>query len=159
VAGRDQAKLATAYDDPGITAEVVDVTDDTSIAALAERIGSVDHVVSTASARARGTLPELQRETFSQKADAADLTVLAAVQRPISATCIQQPVSEPGWHRLPTWYLQADQDRMINPLTQAFMAKRMGAQVRPHQVDHAPLLTAPNAVYDVIIEALQTVSS
>lgn len=43
VAGRDKAKLADAYDDTDITAEVVDVTDDTSIAALADRVGPVDH--------------------------------------------------------------------------------------------------------------------
>ncbi|MUL45039.1 SDR family oxidoreductase [Mycobacterium sp. CBMA293] len=64
VAGRDQAKLAAAYDDPEITAEAVDVTDDASIAALAGRIGPVDHVVSTASARARGRLSELERDTL-----------------------------------------------------------------------------------------------
>ena len=52
-AGREKDKLAGAYDDPGISAEMVDVTDDMSIASLAERVGSFDHVVSTASARAR----------------------------------------------------------------------------------------------------------
>jgi NAD(P)-dependent dehydrogenase (short-subunit alcohol dehydrogenase family) len=62
VAGRDKDKLAASYDDPGITAETLDITDDTSIGALADRIGTVDHVVSTASARARGKLSELQRE-------------------------------------------------------------------------------------------------
>lgn len=61
VAGRDRAKLAAAYDDPGIRAERVDITDDESIAALAERVGPVDHVVSTASARARGKLADLDR--------------------------------------------------------------------------------------------------
>jgi NAD(P)-dependent dehydrogenase (short-subunit alcohol dehydrogenase family) len=64
VAGRDKAKLADAYDDPGISAEVVDITDDASIAALADRLGPVDHVVSTASARARGKLADLQRENL-----------------------------------------------------------------------------------------------
>jgi NAD(P)-dependent dehydrogenase (short-subunit alcohol dehydrogenase family) len=64
VAGRDKTKLAGAYDDPGISAEVVDVTDDGSIAALAGRLGPVDHVVSTASARARGKLADLQRENL-----------------------------------------------------------------------------------------------
>jgi NADP-dependent 3-hydroxy acid dehydrogenase YdfG len=53
VAGRDQAKLAGAYRGCDIAAEVVDITDDQSIAALAHRVGAVDHVVSTASARAR----------------------------------------------------------------------------------------------------------
>jgi NAD(P)-dependent dehydrogenase (short-subunit alcohol dehydrogenase family) len=64
VAGRDKTKLADAYEDPGISAEVVDITDDTSIAALADRFGPVDHVVSTASARARGKLADLQRENL-----------------------------------------------------------------------------------------------
>ncbi len=62
VAGRDQEKLAGAYDDPGISSETVDVTDDASIEALAGRLNGVDHVVCTASARARGTLAELDRE-------------------------------------------------------------------------------------------------
>ena len=63
-AGRDKAKLAAAYDGIDITAETVDVTDDGSIAALADRVGPVDHVVSTGSARARG------KRTRSSKAAA-----------------------------------------------------------------------------------------
>src|ERR1700740_494977 len=69
VAGRDKTKLADAYEDPGISAEVVDVTDDTSIAALADRVGPVDHVVSTASARARGKLAELDRKNLQLSFD------------------------------------------------------------------------------------------
>jgi NAD(P)-dependent dehydrogenase (short-subunit alcohol dehydrogenase family) len=64
VAGRDRDRLAAAYDDPDITAETVDVTDDASITALADRVGAVDHVVSTASARARGTLAALERSNL-----------------------------------------------------------------------------------------------
>jgi NAD(P)-dependent dehydrogenase (short-subunit alcohol dehydrogenase family) len=69
VAGRDKDRLSASYDDPGITAETLDITDDTSIGALAERIGRVDHVVSTASARARATLPELQRSDLQLSLD------------------------------------------------------------------------------------------
>ncbi|QIQ06441.1 SDR family oxidoreductase [Streptomyces liangshanensis] len=72
VAGRDEESLAKAYNDPGITPERVDLTDERSIAALAERLGEVDHVVSTASARARGTIdalsPEILRLSFETKA-------------------------------------------------------------------------------------------
>jgi NAD(P)-dependent dehydrogenase (short-subunit alcohol dehydrogenase family) len=68
-AGRDKDKLAGAYDDPGISAEMVDVTDDMSIASLAERVGSVDHVVSTASARARGKLADLERKNLQLSFD------------------------------------------------------------------------------------------
>jgi NAD(P)-dependent dehydrogenase (short-subunit alcohol dehydrogenase family) len=69
VAGRDRDKLANAYDYPDICAETVDVTDDASIAALTERVGPVDHVVSTASARARGKLTDLQRRDLQLSFD------------------------------------------------------------------------------------------
>ena len=69
VAGRDKAKLADAYDGLGIAAETVDVTDDTSISTLAERVGPVDHVVSTASARARGKLADLERKDLQLSFD------------------------------------------------------------------------------------------
>jgi NAD(P)-dependent dehydrogenase (short-subunit alcohol dehydrogenase family) len=69
VAGRDQAKLASAYSGSDVTAEVVDITDDQSIAALADRVGAVDHVVSTASARARGKLADLERHNLQQSFD------------------------------------------------------------------------------------------
>jgi NAD(P)-dependent dehydrogenase (short-subunit alcohol dehydrogenase family) len=62
-AGRNQAKLDAAYSsEPGISTETVDLTDEASIAALGKRLGTVGHVVSTASARARGRLPDLDRD-------------------------------------------------------------------------------------------------
>jgi NAD(P)-dependent dehydrogenase (short-subunit alcohol dehydrogenase family) len=64
VAGRDAAQLAADYEGFGLVAEAVDVTDDASIAALAERVGAIDHVVSTVSARARGLLADLDREAL-----------------------------------------------------------------------------------------------
>jgi NAD(P)-dependent dehydrogenase (short-subunit alcohol dehydrogenase family) len=69
VAGRDEARLAAAYHDTDIHAEVVDVTDDSSIAALAQRLGPVDHVVSAVSARARGRLDELERARLLKSFD------------------------------------------------------------------------------------------
>ena len=57
VAGRDAAKLRQAYDEnENVHAETADITDDATIRSLAERTGTVDHVVTTASARARGLL-------------------------------------------------------------------------------------------------------
>lgn len=62
-AGRNQEALSMAYaDDPGVSTEIVDLTDEDSIAAIGERLGSIDHVVSTASARARGRLADLDRD-------------------------------------------------------------------------------------------------
>jgi len=64
-AGRDKETLAAAYaGQPGVSTETVDLTDDTSIEALGQRLGAVDHVVSTASARARGRLADLDRDAI-----------------------------------------------------------------------------------------------
>ena len=62
-AGRNQEALGAAYvGEPGVSTEVVDLNDEASIAALGERLGAIDHVVSTASARARGRLADLDRD-------------------------------------------------------------------------------------------------
>jgi len=58
-AGRHPDDLADAYRGMDIGIEHVDVTDESSIAALADRIATVDHVVATASGRARGGYAEL----------------------------------------------------------------------------------------------------
>jgi NAD(P)-dependent dehydrogenase (short-subunit alcohol dehydrogenase family) len=69
-AGRDQAGLAAAYaGEPGVGTEFVDLTDEASIAGLGDRLGPVDHVVSTASARARGRLADLDRDAVRQSFD------------------------------------------------------------------------------------------
>jgi len=54
----------------------------------------------------------------------------------------------------PSWYLIAEEDRMINPSTQLFMAQRIGARIRSAKVDHTPLVTAPELVIEVILEAV-----
>ncbi|HEY1624302.1 MAG TPA: SDR family oxidoreductase [Streptosporangiaceae bacterium] len=65
VAGRDQQGLSAAYaGEAAVSVETVDLTDEDSIAALAERLGSVDHLISTASARARGRLADLDRDAI-----------------------------------------------------------------------------------------------
>lgn len=90
---------------------------------------------------------------FAQNASAEQIALAKAVQRPISVNCIQEAAPAPAWKSKPAWYLIAEQDRMINPETQHFMAERMNATVRPFDVDHTPLLTAPDKVVDVILEA------
>jgi pimeloyl-ACP methyl ester carboxylesterase len=91
---------------------------------------------------------------FAQYASADELAVLSAVQRPISPACITVPVNRPLWKDRPTWFLMAEQDRMIVHDTQRFMAERMHARVRSHPVDHAPIITAPGLVVDIIREAI-----
>jgi hypothetical protein len=81
--------------------------------------------------------------------------LLAAIQRPIALQCIGVKVGRPLWMDRPSWFLVAEADRMIAPDTQRFMAARMKARVRQHPVDHAPSVTAPDIVTDVILEAIR----
>ena len=84
--------------------------------------------------------------------------MLAAVQRPISLSCITLPVGRPLWKDIPSWFLVAEEDRMIVPETQRYMAERMKAKMRALTVDHTPSVTAPTAVVDVIREAIRSVT-
>jgi pimeloyl-ACP methyl ester carboxylesterase len=72
--------------------------------------------------------------------------------------CIGVPAERPLWKDGPSWALVAEDDRMINPETQLFMAKRMGAHVHTRPVDHTPLVTAPADVVDVILAAVRDVA-
>jgi pimeloyl-ACP methyl ester carboxylesterase len=89
-------------------------------------------------------------EAFAQHASSEEQAVLAAVQRPIAVSCISVKVGRPLWKDRPSWFLVAEQDRMIIPDTQRFMAERMKAKVRSHPVDHTPMVTAPGLVVDII---------
>jgi pimeloyl-ACP methyl ester carboxylesterase len=93
------------------------------------------------------------RLAVAHKVSQDQATILSAVQRPISVKCIQEKAPAPLWRTTPSWFLLAEEDRMISPETQLYMANRMNANVRSHQVDHSPMLTAPDLVVEVILEA------
>lgn len=92
-------------------------------------------------------------QAFAQNATPEQIALCRAVQRPIALKSIQEQVPFPSWKKKPVWYLLAEDDRMINPETQRFMAERMKATVRSFAVDHTPLLTAPDKVVEIILEA------
>ena len=96
---------------------------------------------------------------FAQNATTQEQELLAATQRPLVAAAIGVPVGHPGWKDLPTWYLVAEEDRMIPAENQRFMAERMKARVRTVRADHMPMVTAPSAVVDIILEAVREAES
>jgi pimeloyl-ACP methyl ester carboxylesterase len=98
-------------------------------------------------------------EAFAQHGSAEEQTLLAAVQRPIAAACIGVAVGRPLWKDRPSWFLVAEQDRMIISDTQRFLAERMKAKVRSHPVDHTPIVTAPGTVVDIIREAMRAAAA
>jgi len=89
----------------------------------------------------------------AHKVSPGQATILDAVQRPIAVKCIQEKAPVPAWKTKPSWFLLAEEDRMIAPETQRYMAERMGATIRPHPVDHSPMQTAPELVVRVVLEA------
>lgn len=95
---------------------------------------------------------------FAQNAAAEEIALFAATQRPINGACLREKAPEPLWKTLPSWYLLAEQDRMINPETQDFMAKRMKANLRRLDVDHTPIATAPDPVIELLLEVSKSVS-
>jgi pimeloyl-ACP methyl ester carboxylesterase len=95
---------------------------------------------------------------FAQRASAEDRAVLSAVQRPISLDCITVPVGRPSWRDIPSWFLVAEDDRMIVPETQRYMAERMKAKTKMHDVDHMPSVTSPESVVDIIRDAMRFVA-
>jgi pimeloyl-ACP methyl ester carboxylesterase len=95
----------------------------------------------------------------AHKVSPDEALIMAAVQRPIALKCIQEKAPAPAWKTKPSWFLIAEEDRMISPETQRFMAARMGATVRSYKVDHSPMYTEPDLVVDVILQAVrETVS-
>ena len=93
------------------------------------------------------------RRAVAHKASLDQTNIATAVQRPIAVQCIQEPALTPTWKTKPSWFLIAEEDRMINPKTLHFMADRMKAKVQSHPVDHSPMYTEPNLVIDVILDA------
>lgn len=94
------------------------------------------------------------QKAFAQNAKEATKKNLWAIQRPIAVACIEETVTHTNWTSKPSWYLLAEQDRMIKPSTQRFMAERMKAKIRPVNCDHTPSITAPRSVVEIIAEAV-----
>lgn len=80
---------------------------------------------------------------------------MKATQKPISVSCIHEPAPPVNWKTTPSWFLIAEEDRMINPGTQHFLAERTGAVIHATKVDHIPLVTAPETVVKLIEEVAQ----
>jgi pimeloyl-ACP methyl ester carboxylesterase len=91
---------------------------------------------------------------FAQHASKQENALFAALQRPINVACIQEKAPKPLWKKVPSWYLLAEEDRMINPKTQEFMASRMKANILRLPVDHTPIATAPDRVFELLKTAL-----
>ena len=62
-----------------------------------------------------------------------------------------------AWRSKPSWYIVANNDRTIQPETERFVAKRMGATTFEIESSHVPMLSQPDFVLDVIRQAAKAV--
>ena len=90
---------------------------------------------------------------FAQNATPEQHAMLAAVQRPLSPSCITAPAPRPAWKDRPSWFLIAEHDRMIAAETQRFVAIRMNATIHSVDADHLPMLTCPDTVTELLLAA------
>ncbi|MDX3310075.1 alpha/beta fold hydrolase [Streptomyces sp. NPDC054884] len=90
----------------------------------------------------------------------ADVTrVLAAAQRPLAAAAFEETASAAAWRTKPSWALVAAADEAINPEVERFGAKRAGATVVELEgASHAVAVSRPQAVADLILDAVRTTS-
>jgi pimeloyl-ACP methyl ester carboxylesterase len=103
----------------------------------------------------------INREKF-HGAFAADATddeayLMAAVQKPLALASFTGEEVTPAWKSIPSWYLMCTADQMIPPPAQEFMAKRMGATVKSVSSSHAPFMSKPEAVADIVAVAAESV--
>jgi len=93
------------------------------------------------------------REAVAPNASIEETALMAVNQKPISLKCLTEPTKSPGWKEKPSWFLIAENDRMVSPETQRSTAERMQSKIVSLLVDHMPLASSPTAVSDVIEQA------
>ena len=90
---------------------------------------------------------------FAQDVSAEDANLIHATQGPVRGANFEQPVTVAAWTGKPSWYIVAGQDRMIDPGAQRALAKKIGATTTEVPTSHVPMVSSPEAVAKVIIEA------
>jgi pimeloyl-ACP methyl ester carboxylesterase len=87
----------------------------------------------------------------------AEARVLAATQGPIIASAFGTKVSAAAWKTKPSWYIVGKMDQAIAPDEERFFAKRMKATTTELNTSHVPMLSKPQDVAAVILDAAMKV--
>jgi pimeloyl-ACP methyl ester carboxylesterase len=80
--------------------------------------------------------------------------VFYAVQQPFKKSLTTEKTTNAAWRSKPTFYAVSTQDRTINPDLERFMAKRMDATTIEVNASHLALISQPDAITNLIMEAL-----
>jgi pimeloyl-ACP methyl ester carboxylesterase len=97
--------------------------------------------------------PEIFPQAFCQDIPAKHARVMAYSQRPAALGSLVAPSGPPAWKSIPSWYVVATEDRVIPPAAERIMADRAGATVTEVASSHVAMITHPDEVTAVILDA------
>jgi pimeloyl-ACP methyl ester carboxylesterase len=83
----------------------------------------------------------------------AKAKVLYAVQQPFYKSLLTGKTTNAAWRSKPSYYAVSTEDRTINPDLERFMAKRMGAKTIEVKASHLALISHPDEIAYLILEA------
>jgi pimeloyl-ACP methyl ester carboxylesterase len=83
----------------------------------------------------------------------AKARVLYAVQEPFQKALLTGRTTQAAWRSKPSFYAVSTEDRTINPDLERFMAKRMGAKTIEIKASHLSLISHPDEITGLIMEA------
>jgi pimeloyl-ACP methyl ester carboxylesterase len=95
---------------------------------------------------------------------AADLppqtaAVMAATQRPVADAAFSDPATAPAWKDRPSWAVVATGDRAAGADLTRSMAQRAGARITEVAGSHVVMVSQPEAVTEVIVQAVEAASA
>src|SRR5215207_11028564 len=90
---------------------------------------------------------------FAGDLPAAKAKILYAVQQPFHKALLTGKTAHAAWRTKPSYYAVSTEDRTINPDLERFMAKRMGAKTIEVKASHLSLISQPEQIARLILEA------
>jgi pimeloyl-ACP methyl ester carboxylesterase len=102
--------------------------------------------------------PKMFHEAFIQDANATEAETLAVVQKPAHQSFATEHSGPPAWKQLPTWFEVSEGDHIIPPDVQRNFAKRMNATTISLNSSHASLVTHPDEIAELILNATKGVT-
>ena len=90
---------------------------------------------------------------FAADLPADKARVLYAVQEPFHKALLSGRTTQAAWRSKPSFYAVSTEDRTIDPDLERFMAKRMGAKTIEVKASHLALISQPDAITKLILEA------
>jgi len=101
--------------------------------------------------------PASFHDAFAADLPADQTALMAATQRPVAELAFSEQTGTPAWKQLPSWAVVATGDKAAGTDVIASMAKRAGAAITEVDGSHVIMLSQPQVVTDVILDAVATV--